>query len=384
MRIVIDGRMMGPRWTGIGLYTQKLVENLAAIDHDNDYLILVDQDNFDRWTPPAANISKVLAPQKIYSLAEQLVLPFRIWRLKPDLVHFLHNVPVIYRGRRVVMIHDTTMVDFDLAPAGLIPGLKYRLKRLAMRLVFRASASATNIIVPSQATKDRLMTLLKVPASRIKVIYEAAGSSRARQRALDLKHPKLLYVGTLFPYKNLSVVLEAMPALIQEHPELKLTVIGSTPRFNQSVKDQVDQLGLSKNVELAGFVSDEAKTQAFMTQAVLSLSDVQAYPVPLTFVLKDFTQVQASVFQVARAPGKTVVYLGCALLILGVFAMLYVRERRVWIWVRPESTGTRATMALSSNRKTMDGDREFEHLKIKLLSLAPASPDAADGPVAPN
>jgi cytochrome c biogenesis protein len=62
--------------------------------------------------------------------------------------------------------------------------------------------------------------------------------------------------------------------------------------------------------------------------------------------------VQASVFQVARAPGKNIVYLGCALLILGVFAMLYVRERRLWVWLAPQDTGAQATMALSTNRKT--------------------------------
>jgi cytochrome c biogenesis protein len=116
------------------------------------------------------------------------------------------------------------------------------------------------------------------------------------------------------------------------------------------------------------------KTQGFMTQAVLSLSDAQLYPAPMAFQLKDFTQVQASVFQVARAPGKNVVYLGCALLILGVFAMLYVRERRVWVWLTekdgPDSGKTQATMALSSNRKTMDGDREFERLKEKLIGAS--------------
>jgi len=65
------------------------------------------------------------------------------------------------------------------------------------------------------------------------------------------------------------------------------------------------------------------------------------------------------------------VYLGCALLILGVFAMLYVRERRLWIWLEPVETGsgmTAATMALSTNRKTMDGDKEFDHLKRRLLA----------------
>jgi cytochrome c biogenesis protein len=112
------------------------------------------------------------------------------------------------------------------------------------------------------------------------------------------------------------------------------------------------------------------KTQGFMTQAVLALGDVHLYPAPMTFQLTDFTQVQASVFQVARAPGKTIVYLGCALLILGVFAMLYVRERRLWVWLAPDAeavAGSTATMALSTNRKTMDGDREFTVLQDKLL-----------------
>ncbi len=112
-------------------------------------------------------------------------------------------------------------------------------------------------------------------------------------------------------------------------------------------------------------------TQAFMTQAVLSLSDATFYPAPMAFLLQDFTQVQASVFQVARAPGKIVVYTGCALLIVGVFAMLYIRERRVWVWLTPDNGQTHATMALSTNRKTMDGDREFGHLTEKLIGVKP-------------
>ena len=145
-----------------------------------------------------------------------------------------------------------------------------------------------------------------------------------------------------------------------------------------------------ENAGLKPLAQDE-KTQAFMSQMVLSLSDAPHYPAPMAFELTDFKQVQASVFQVARAPGKTIVYLGCAFLILGVFAMLYIRERRIWVWLAPhesaaERTGspetkqgttagsvpqsaenTQATMALSTNRKTMDGDQEFEMLKTKLL-----------------
>ena len=57
--------------------------------------------------------------------------------------------------------------------------------------------------------------------------------------------------------------------------------------------------------------------------------------------------------------------------------MLYVRERRLWVWVQPQNGTTRATMALSSNRKTLDVDREFALLSHKLLGVAP---DAGNTP----
>src|SRR5204862_5729584 len=71
-------------------------------------------------------------------------------------------------------------------------------------------------------------------------------------------------------------------------------------------------------------LATDARTQSFMTLSVLSLSESFLYPAPVLLELSDFKQVQASVFQVARAPGKTLVYLGAVLLIIGVFAMLYL------------------------------------------------------------
>lgn len=124
----------------------------------------------------------------------------------------------------------------------------------------------------------------------------------------------------------------------------------------------------------------DAATQTFMTQAVFALSDAQFYPAPLAFVLEDFTQVQASVFQVARAPGKNIVYLGCALLIVGVFAMLYVRDRRLWVWLQDvdlqnnaaQSAQCQIQMAMSTNRAGRDVDASFEQLRQELL--APTQP----------
>jgi len=109
-------------------------------------------------------------------------------------------------------------------------------------------------------------------------------------------------------------------------------------------------------------------TQQLMAQMLWALSDAHNYPAPMVFELRSFDQVQASVFQIARAPGKNVVYLGCALLILGIFAMLYVRERRMWVWLTTAAHGgTQATMALSTNRQTLDTEREFARLSRQLL-----------------
>jgi len=109
--------------------------------------------------------------------------------------------------------------------------------------------------------------------------------------------------------------------------------------------------------------------QRFMGQAVLSLSDSFAYPAPLLLSLTGFDQVQASVFQVTRAPGQKLVYLGCGFLILGVFAMLYIRERRLWIWIEgpADAPSTTVTLALSATRQTMDTDKDFDALKTRML-----------------
>jgi cytochrome c biogenesis protein len=50
--------------------------------------------------------------------------------------------------------------------------------------------------------------------------------------------------------------------------------------------------------------------------------------------------------------------------------MLYVRERRLWIWLSPDPGGSQVNMALSSNRKSLDEGKEFESLKQRLFQGA--------------
>ena len=109
--------------------------------------------------------------------------------------------------------------------------------------------------------------------------------------------------------------------------------------------------------------------------AVAALSDLNMYPAPILLGLTSFEQVQASVFQVSRTPGKLMVYLGSLFLVLGVFAMFYVRDRRIWVWVRPaentqESTqGARVLAAMTSQKRTLDFNREFDRFKQSLERL---------------
>jgi len=116
--------------------------------------------------------------------------------------------------------------------------------------------------------------------------------------------------------------------------------------------------------------ASEARAR-FLRQTVLALSDAAFYPAPMLLQLTDFTQVQASVFQVTRAPGQKLVYLGAVLLIIGVFGLLYIRERRLWIWLQPADGGTQVQAALSTTRRTLDADAEFESLKLDLLKESP-------------
>jgi cytochrome c biogenesis protein len=108
----------------------------------------------------------------------------------------------------------------------------------------------------------------------------------------------------------------------------------------------------------------------FLQLATNALSDSFFYGAPVYLQLDDFVEVKASVLQVTRSPGKKVVYLGCLLLVAGVFSMFYIRERRLWVWLRGEGGGTHAMMAMSTQRKTLDFEHEFDELKAKLSQSA--------------
>lgn len=130
---------------------------------------------------------------------------------------------------------------------------------------------------------------------------------------------------------------------------------------------------------------DSPAFERFMVQSMLSLSDAAYYPAPVMLTLEGFDQVQASVFQVTRAPGQWLVYIGFLMLCVGVLMMFYVRERRLWIWLGDQpGGGTHVRMAMSSSRRTMALDQEFEALRRELLPDVDADADADASAAAPQ
>ncbi|WP_175624665.1 MULTISPECIES: cytochrome c biogenesis protein ResB [Oxalobacteraceae] len=117
----------------------------------------------------------------------------------------------------------------------------------------------------------------------------------------------------------------------------------------------------------------DEKHGRFLQLATNAISDSFFYGAPVYLQLQGFDEVKASVLQVTRSPGKNIVYFGCLLLVLGVFSMFYIRERRVWVWIKSEEGGgAHAIMAMSSQRKTLDFEKEFEVFKQQLLQAGSA------------
>ena len=164
-------------------------------------------------------------------------------------------------------------------------------------------------------------------------------------------------------YQAVSQFLEKIPAAEQEK------AAGIFMKILNGTMWELWQAARAQD-SLAPIAVDE-KHARFLQMSTNALSDSFFYGAPVFLQLEEFVEVKASVLQVTRSPGKAIVYTGCLFLVMGIFAMFYIRERRLWIWVRDdESGGAHALMAMSTQRKTLDFEHEFNELKAKLPQSA--------------
>jgi len=113
------------------------------------------------------------------------------------------------------------------------------------------------------------------------------------------------------------------------------------------------------------------ENQALIQDSLNAFSDMYFYGTPYYLQLDQFEHKEASGLQLTKSPGQKWVYLGSALLVLGIFAMMYIRERRIWLLLKPVSG--QVLFAMSSNRKNLDFEQEFatysEQIKQLMISV---------------
>ena len=111
---------------------------------------------------------------------------------------------------------------------------------------------------------------------------------------------------------------------------------------------------------------DEA-TAIFVRDSLNAISDSFQFGAPVYLQLNRYDEVKASGLQMTRSPGKNIVYGGSLLLVLGVFAMFYVRERRLWLLVKPSDATV--LFAMSTNRPSPEFEREVARHRESLAQL---------------
>lgn len=271
MKIGIDARFYGLKHAGLGRYIQNLIIELEKIDHQNHYFIFLQKDNFDEFKPQNHNFQKYLLNSHPYSLKSQLFDWIKLNSFHLDLFHFTHfSYPVFYSGKFIVTIHDLIKNEFHDKGASTRTWFLYKLKHLGYNFVLKkAIQNSSKIITPTFFVKNELIKNYHLPAEKILSIYEGAESSflsspknncisKVLQKyGLEEKN-YLLYVGNVYPYKNVSALLVLIKKIVNttEFSKLRLAIVCSRSIFYDRLQTQISEQKLNSTVMLLGFVPD--------------------------------------------------------------------------------------------------------------------------------
>lgn len=260
MRIGIDARLVYYHKAGIGQYILRLVEALARVNTEDEFIIwqsrkdrepIADQPNFQRrllWTPS-------------HHRFEQLTLPLELATSKMDLFHSPDFIPPFRRNyRSVITIHDLAFL--------LYPQFLTRESARYYGQIDQAVRHTDAIIAVSESTKRDVIRLLGVSADKITVVYEAADPIfrpiadgelvRWVGRRYQISGDFILFVSTIEPRKNVSTLVRAYHRLLHDyHLSVKLVLAGAKGWLFQEVLDLVEQLRLRDHVLFLGHVTAE-------------------------------------------------------------------------------------------------------------------------------
>jgi glycosyltransferase involved in cell wall biosynthesis len=263
MRIAIDIRKINE--FGVGTYIWNLVRNLAAIDPQNEYLLIGSHRNFHELGPLPVNFRQLYQPEEETLWKHHITIPFALRRQNVDIVHVPHHeAPFFNPSKLVVTMHDCVHLLFPREDSSKFQN--YRSYLQTKRVV----ESAKHVLAVSKSTKEDLINIFELPESKISVVHNAlderfafANNPEERKHVLEryqLKDPFVLYSGKIRPHKNLHRLIEAFAVLKSElidddkYKNLKLLIIGDELSKHQYLRLTVIRSGAQQDVRFFGFV----------------------------------------------------------------------------------------------------------------------------------
>ncbi len=255
--IVIDARI---RRASTGRPVARLLEHLQQIDTTHKYTILLQPD--DDWKPTSKNFSTQPARFSNFSFnpLNQVFFAKQLYALRADLVYFTltPQQPLFYYKKFATLTHDLVMLKF--ARAGRLPEWAHALRMKGYRLLlWDAHRRAAHIVVPTQYVADAVNKYHLFTNRKTTVMLEASepvltGRSKAPS---DPPQEFIMYTGSAFPHKNLERLISAFSVLKEQHPDLKLILVGKREYHSKALEKWAKKQHYFDDIVFTGFIPDE-------------------------------------------------------------------------------------------------------------------------------
>ncbi len=303
--IVVDVSAAVNSKAGLGRYALSLVQHLRETDIGNSLYLFYNR-------RPGGHLPSELAALP----ARRVQLGYKPWRMAVWLGHLAHVPFDTLLPSRTRLFHATEhlLPYFKGIPTVLtvhdliferFPQYHKRLNYLFLtRTMPLFTQRATAVIAISQATKEELMSLYRVPAAKIHVIYEApaphfrpqpdAAIADVRAR-YHLPERYLLTVGTLEPRKNLVRLLKAFERVHARGLVDALVIVGAKGWLYEDFFRELRSSKVRSHVILPGYVPDEVLPAMYAGATLFVLPSLyEGFGLPVLEAMACGTPVAAS------------------------------------------------------------------------------------------